>query len=178
MRSWRRSRCAYPAFGGVLFSCLVALTGSHAAGAPGDDDLDFLTSVLLTSEAAETRTNAALRLLRLGAPKADLVLAEALRSGDAEMARVVALALTGNGRPPQVVAEALVDALEDGTEGIGALVGRTLATIGEAQIPQILQVAQSDDSTPAARIAAVEALGAFRSKAALEPLIAVKAEST
>ena len=171
MSSARGSRLIRTATGWLLSTCLAVPSMVTASDGRADDDLEFLTSVLATSEAPDTRTNAALRLLRLGAPKADLVLAEAIRSGEPELVLVVARALADNGRPPQVVAEALVDVLKTGVVGIGPLAGRTLATLGEAQIQAILAVARSTEVEPPGRIAAIEALGAFRSKAALEPLI-------
>ena len=82
----RRSLC--------MLSCLLLGGLSPAMPAVADDDLTFLSSILRNADiATSTRTDAAVRLLRLGGSGANELLAGSLRSGDPAQIEAVTRAL-------------------------------------------------------------------------------------
>ncbi len=131
MRIWSRTvRRRLPLQGPIalLMGCLLCVT-CPAWASSGDDDLTFLSSILRNPDiSTSTRTDAAVRLLRLGGPGANDLLAESLRSGDPHQIEAVTRALSENGSPAPVVAEALVASFADPPPGHGALAQRLLAT--------------------------------------------------
>ena len=172
MRSWKRSFRLVLTKGGLL-ACLCAIQiGFHAPSAAADDDLSFLTTILRNPAISDaTRTDAAVRLLRLGGSGANEALSEALRSGETAQVEAVARALADNGVPPRLVADALVAALLDASPDFGVLAGRTLARLGESEITPILAMSLDPDASDATRIAAIRALGGFQYRASVEALI-------
>jgi hypothetical protein len=172
MRSWMRSHRFKPSGPGAYALILGTLITFSAPAAAVDDDLSFLTAVLRNPAVADsTRTDAALRLLRLGGSGANELLAEALQSSDAAQVEAVARALAGNGVPPRLVADALMASLVDASPEYGALSGRTLARLGENEIPSILLLIKDPEATSATRIACTRALGAFQFRASVEALV-------
>jgi hypothetical protein len=157
----------------AVLACLIAVcaTTVELQGA-NDDDLSFLSSILQNPDiSTPTRTNAAVRLLRLGGPGAQSLLAESLQSGDSNQIEAVTRALSKNGPPSQVVAEALVASFKDARPGHGALAGRTLAQLGDSAVESIMVIARNPEASEHARIVAIDALGCFQSRAAVVALL-------
>ena len=157
----------------ALLACLVPFgTCAVELQAANDDDLSFLSSILQNPDiATPTRTNAAVRLLRLGGPGAQALLAESLESGDATQIEAVARALFENGPPSPVVADALVASFKDARPGHGALAGRTLARLGDGAVESIMVVARDSEASTTTRVVAIDALGCFQSRAAVVALL-------
>ena len=112
MRSWPRFWSNHTPSRGLhaLLACLLSISVTTVdLNGFDDDDLSFLSSILRNPDiSTPTRTNAAVRLLRLGGPGAQALLADSLQSGDHSQIEAVARALSQNGPPTPVVAEALV----------------------------------------------------------------------
>ena len=157
----------------ALLACLLSVSATTVdLHGFEDDDLSFLSSILQNPDiSTPTRTNAAVRLLRLGGPGAQARLADSLESGDHTQIEAVARALALNGPPAPVVAAALVASFRDARPGHGSLAGRTLARLGDAAVDDILVVAGDPEASEKTRIAAIDALGCFQSRAAVVALL-------
>ena len=178
MRPWPRSHRFFGFTGSALAVVLAIGTSLASPLLAPDDDLEFLTAILRNDAVpSSVRTNAAVRLLRLGGEVSDEVLAESLRSGDPLQVEAVARALAENGEPRMFVAEALVEALETATPEIGVLAGRSLACLGDDQVAPLVLVASNPELSSDARVSAIRALGAFQSRVAVNALIELLPEA-
>ena len=146
---------------------------------PADDDLEFYTSILSNSNIEiQVRANAVTRMLRLGGELPERTVANMLRTGDQQVIEAIALALSEGEVPNPPIAEALVAALADTTPENGALIGITLARLGEPALVSILDQYAAQSSLSGRRIALIRSLAAFESRLAVDSLVRILQEPT
>ena len=178
MRFWRRSQRSFGLLGGLTALAISWSIPSYAFSA-SDDDLGFLTAILRNGDVSTSvRTDAAIRLLRLGGTVSDEALAESLRSGDPAQVEAVARALALDGVPRLLVAEALIEALATSTPDVGSLAGLSLARLGDEQVASIVPIAENMELEKGARVGAIRALAAFESRRAVSALVVLLQNAT
>ena len=169
---------------GIFVRTLLAIVPlSFAAGfgpiRAADDDLAFYTSILSNSNIEiEVRANAVTRMLRLGGDLPERTVAEMLGTGDQQVVEAIALALVEGGIPNPPIAEALIMVLAETTPENGALIGITLARLGEPALESILEQYAAQSPTSGGRTALIRALAGFESRLAVDSLVRILQEPT